>query len=394
MAVFEPSHLLNRLPEQFFASLTRKVQKLQKEGVTLINLGQGNPDRAAPAPIVEKMQEAAADPVNHKYSPFRGYASLKQAAAAFYKKEYDVDLDPETEIAVLFGSKAGLVELSQCLLNEGDTALLPDPGYPDYLSGIALAKAESAFMPLLEKNGFLPDYTAISEETWKKAKALFLNYPNNPTAAGADRTFFEDTVKYAEKHHVCVIHDFAYGALGFDGVKPPSFLQTPGAKETGVELYTLSKTYNMAGWRVAVAAGNASVIESLNLLQDHMYVSIFGAVQEAAAFALTSDQTEVYEQAVIYENRRNVFLEELEKGGIKALPSAGTFFVWLAVPKGWTSAAYAEVLLEKARIVTAPGSGFGSKGEGYIRISLLESEEQLQEAARRIAEQTKALHSL
>lgn len=393
MAVFESSHLLNQLPEQFFASLTRKVQRLQQEGVPLINLGQGNPDRPTHAPIIQKMQEAAADPVNHKYAPFRGYASLKRAGAAFYKKEYDVDLDPETEIAVLFGSKAGLVELSQCLLNEGDTALLPDPGYPDYLSGIALAKAKSAFMPLLKENQFLPDYHAITEEVWEKTKMLFLNYPNNPTAAGADAAFFEETVEYAEKHHVCVVHDFAYGALGFDGVKPPSFLQAPGAKATGVELYTLSKTYNMAGWRVAIAAGNASVIESLNLLQDHMYVSIFGAVQEAAAFAFTAEQTEVYEQAEIYEKRRNIFLEELQKGGMEASPSAGTFFVWLAVPRGWTSAAYADILLEEAGVVTAPGSGFGERGEGYIRISLLEEEEVLKEAARRIAEQTKALHS-
>lgn len=384
MREFEQSETLKRLPEQFFAKLVKKAQQLTEQGHDIINLGQGNPDLPTPESIVEALQVAAEDPVNHKYSPFQGHAYLKEAVAAFYQREYGVTVDPKNEVAILFGAKTGLVELSQCLLNPGDLALLPDPGYPDYMSGIALADAEPRFMPLTKENNFLPDYNAISKDVLERAKLLFLNYPNNPTAATATKDFFDETVELAKEHNFCVVHDFAYGALGFDGQKPRSFLQSEGAKEIGVEMYTLSKTYNMAGWRVAFAIGNPSVIESINLIQDHLYVSLFGAVQRAAAEALTGDQTAVHELIDTYTGRRDCFVKALHEIGWKVDAPKGTFFAWLSVPNGYSSEVFADLLLEKAHVVVAPGTGFGSKGEGYVRVGLLDSEERLMEAAQRI----------
>jgi aminotransferase len=384
MREFEQSATLKRLPEQFFAKLVGKVRTLKEQGHDVINLGQGNPDLPTPGPIIKALKEAAGDPANHGYAPFQGHDYLKRAAADFYKREYDVDIDPEHEVAIMFGAKTGLVEISQCLLNPGDLALLPDPGYPDYMSGIALADAKTKMMPLLAENQFLPDYSKLSNEVLAEAKLAFLNYPNNPTAATATAEFFEETVALAKKHDICVVHDFAYGAIGFDGEKPRSFLQTEGAKNIGIEMYTLSKTYNMAGWRAAFAVGNRSVIESINLIQDHLYVSLFGAIQHAAAEALNGEQTAVKELAAVYERRRNAFVKGLADVGWEVTAPAGTFFAWLPVPAGSTSEEFADLLLEQAHVAVAPGSGFGPAGEGYVRAGLLDTEERLQEAAARI----------
>ncbi|MFD1040677.1 pyridoxal phosphate-dependent aminotransferase [Virgibacillus byunsanensis] len=384
MQRFAFSDTLNRLPQQFFANLVQKVQKLKDEGHDMINLGQGNPDLPTPEHIVEELKMASDNPEYHKYSPFTGQVFLKEAIASFYKSEYGVDIDPETEVAVLFGAKTGLVEISQCLLNPGDLALLPDPGYPDYMSGIALANARTAWMPLMEENAFLPDYQKLDEKDLEAAKLLFLNYPNNPTSATANQAFFDETVDIAKKHNICVVHDFAYGAIGFDGEKPQSFLQSEGAKDIGIEMYTLSKTYNMAGWRVGFAVGNRSVIESLNLIQDHMYVSLFGAIQQAAEKALLGDQSAVDQLVNTYENRRNVLVEKLNEIGWKVQAPKGTFFAWLPVPEGYTSEEFADILLEKAHVVVAPGNGFGEAGEGFVRAGLLASEDRLSEAAERI----------
>ncbi|ASF54866.1 transaminase [Bacillus velezensis M27] len=381
---FEISDVLKQLPEQFFASLVQKVNQKLKEGRDVINLGQGNPDQPTPQHIVEEMKRAVERPENHKYSSFRGAYSFKKAAAAFYEREYGVTLDPDTEVAVLFGGKAGLVELPQCLLNPGDTILVPDPGYPDYWSGVALAKSKMEMMPLTEERGFLPDYSVIPEKVRSEAKLLYLNYPNNPTGAVATEAFFEETVGFAEQNGICVVHDFAYGAVGFDGHKPLSFLQTEGAKETGIEIYTLSKTYNMAGWRVGFAVGNASVIEAINLYQDHMFVSLFPAAQQAAAAALLEDQACVAAQNDRYESRRNAWIEACRGIGWDVTAPAGSFFAWLPVPDGYTSQSFSDLLLEKADVAVAAGNGFGKWGEGYIRVGLLTSEERLKEAAERI----------
>ncbi len=381
---FAQSELLKSLPKQFFASLVKKAGLYIEQGYDVINLGQGNPDQPTPQHIVAKVQEAAANPVNHKYSPFQGFPYLKQAAAHFYLREYGVSINPDKEVAILFGGKAGLVEIPQCLLNPGDTILVPDPGYPDYWSGVALAGAEMTTMPLTEENQFLPDYDKLSPEILAKAKLMFLNYPNNPTGAQATPEFFEETVKLANEHNICVVHDFAYGAIGFDGLKPPSFLQAKGAKEIGIEIYTLSKAYNMAGWRVGFAVGNESVIAALELLQDHLYVSLFGAIQEAAAEALTGPQECVKELNALYERRRNVFIGGLRDLGWNVTAPEGSFFAWLKVPEGFTSVDFSDLLLEKAHIIVAPGIGFGTFGEGYIRVGLLANEARLVEAVRRI----------
>ncbi|KGP72001.1 pyridoxal phosphate-dependent aminotransferase [Pontibacillus yanchengensis] len=384
MKEFKQSDAMQRLPEQFFAKLVKKVNEAkQLEGPEMINLGQGNPDQPTPEHIVQSLQQAAEKPEYHKYSPFQGFSFLKEAVASFYKREYDVDLDPENEVAIMFGSKTGLVEVSQCFLNEGDLALMPDPGYPDYWSGVALANAEMKTMPLLEENNFLPDYTQLDQETLDRAKLMFLNYPNNPTSAVADRAFFDKTVELAEANDICVVHDFAYGAIGFDGEKPLSFMQVPGAKDVGVEMYTMSKTFNMAGWRVAFAVGNPSVIQALELIQDHQFVSLFGAVQEATATALLDSQQSVEDLVSMYQKRRDILVEGLQKQGWHVAPPKGSFFMWMRVPEGFTSESFADDLIEKARMVVAPGIGFGEYGEGFVRIGLVNSEDQLHEALER-----------
>jgi L-glutamine---4-(methylsulfanyl)-2-oxobutanoate aminotransferase len=384
MTIFKKAERIDSLPQQFFASLTGKVQEVLKQGHDVINLGQGNPDQPTPPHIVDRLIKAAKSPGNHKYSPFRGFDSFKEAISVFYKREYGVDIDPQEEVAVLFGGKAGLVELPQCLLNPGETVLVPDPGYPDYLSGISLAEARMVTMPLKEENQFLPDYGKIPREEREKAKLMFLNYPNNPTGAVATRPFFEETTAFAKDHGICVVHDFAYGAIGFDGKKPVSFLEADGAKETGIEIYTLSKTYNMAGWRVGFAVGNKSVIEAINILQDHMYVSLFGAVQEAAEEALLGSQTCVEELVAAYESRRKTFIDGLRGIGWDVKAPAGSFFAWLKVPEGFSSVEFSDYLLEEVNVAVAPGVGFGEHGEGYVRAGLLTSEERLEEAVKRI----------
>ncbi|WP_409346664.1 pyridoxal phosphate-dependent aminotransferase [Paenibacillus sp. MBLB4367] len=380
----QPAERMQQLPTQFFATLVKKANAQIAAGHDVINLGQGNPDRPTPAHIVRKLQEAAPNPLYHKYPPFSGFGFLKEAVARRYAEDYGVQLDPETEVAVLFGGKTGLVEISQCLLNPGDVCLVPDPGYPDYWSGVVLAGGEMVFMPLRESNRFLPDYGSLKPDELNRAKLMFLNYPNNPTGVNAPAEFYEETVRFAERNGIVVASDFAYGAIGFDGQKPRSFLQTPGAKEVGVEFYTLSKTYNMAGWRVGFAIGNREIVRLINLIQDHYYCSLFGGIQEAAAEALTGPQDCVRELVSVYESRRNTLFEALNRIGWQAKPSEGSFFTWLPVPKGHTSASLADLLLSEAKIVVAPGIGFGTSGEGYVRMGLLTTEERLVEAAERI----------
>ncbi|QGG49861.1 pyridoxal phosphate-dependent aminotransferase [Lysinibacillus pakistanensis] len=380
----EFSKKLQQLPTQFFAALVQKVNTALAEGRDVINLGQGNPDQPTPPHIIKALQEAAENPLNHKYPPFRGIAELRQAAADFYKREYNVDINPETEVAILGGTKIGLVELPLAILNPGDTMLLPDPGYPDYLSGVVLGDVNFEVLPLFAENSFLPDYAALPDNIKEKAKLLYLNYPNNPTGGTATIEFFEETVRFAKEHNISVSHDFAYGAIGFDGKKPVSFLQADGAKDVGIEMYTLSKTYNMAGWRIGFAVGNADIIAAINLIQDHLFCSQFPAVQQAAAIALSSSQECANELTATYERRRNVLIEEAQRIGWHVTAPKGSFFAWLPVPVGYTSEQFADLLLDKADIAVAAGNGFGQYGEGYVRVGLLVSEERLREAINRI----------
>ena len=380
----QPSTMVERLPVQFFSSLVAKTNKAIAQGHDIINLGQGNPDLPTPPHIVEELQQQAANPTHHKYPPFQGRRELKEAVAYWYKQEFDVELDPDEEVAILFGSKTGLVEICQVLMNPGDVALIPDPGYPDYWSGVAVADGRMVMMPLRAENDFLPDYGQLAASDLERAKLMFLNYPNNPTAVNAPVSFYEETIRFARKHEIVVCHDFAYGAISYDGKKPVSFMQVPGAKEVGVEFYTLSKTYNMAGWRVGAMVGNRELVRLINLLQDHYFVSLFGAVQMAAVRAMTDSQAPVRELVTIYEGRRNVLFDSLAQIGWRAKPSQGSFFAWLPVPPGYDSVQFSDLLLEKAHVVVAPGVGFGPTGEGYVRAALLSPEERLREAVERI----------
>ena len=382
---FEESNVLQQLPKQFFAGLVKKVNAKVATGADVINLGQGNPDQPTPDFIVRSMQEQTANPANHKYSQFRGDPELKQAAANFYQREYGVTLDPDKEIAILGGSKIGLVELPLALLNPGDTMLLPDPGYPDYLSGVSLAQVKLELVTLREQDDFLPDYRTIKPEVVDAAKLMYLNYPNNPTGAVATPEFYQQTVNFAKTNHIGVVQDFAYGAIGFDGRKPVSFLQTPGAKEVGIEMNTFSKSYNMAGWRIGFAAGNADMIEAINLIQDHLFVSVFPAIQKAAITALNSDQQSVHELVALYEKRRNQFFKAARAIGWEPYPSGGSFYAWMPVPEGYTSESFADLLLDQAAVAVASGNGFGKGGEGFVRVGLLIDEPRFTEACQRIA---------
>ncbi len=384
MSFIRQATRLQRLPSQFFARLVAATAALQAAGHDVINLGQGNPDLPTPEHIVEAAGRAGKNPAMHKYIPFSGLRSLKEAAAGWYNKKYNVALDPEHEVCILIGAKLGLQEISLCLLDEGDICLVPDPGYPDYWSGIELAGGRRVPLPLLPENRFLPNLTALDKEVADAAKLMFLNFPTNPTGAVAPPEFFQQVVEFARAHQVVVAHDLAYGDLVFDGKPPVSFLQTPGAKEVGVEFCTLSKSYNMAGWRIGFVAGNREVIASMNLLQDHLNCSQWGAIQEAAAVALSGPQDSVQALCAEYERRRDTWLKATRAIGWEIPPSAGSFFVWCPVPKPFTSEAFADLLLRECHVVVAPGVGFGPAGEGFVRVSLTAPQERLELAAQRI----------
>ncbi|MHC8517425.1 aminotransferase class I/II-fold pyridoxal phosphate-dependent enzyme [Sporosarcina sp. ITBMC105] len=378
------SNRVKNMPPHFFSTLVKKVEAAKAAGMDIINLGRGNPDQPTPPHIITALQQAAERPDTHGYSPFKGIPQFRQAVADFYKREYNVEVDPDTEVAIIGGSKIGLVELPLAMMNEGELLLLPDPGYPDYLSGVSLANIRYETMPLLEQNGFLPNFNSLSDETRRQAKMMYLNYPNNPTSAVATIPFFNETVSFAKENAIFVLHDMAYGGIGFDGQKPVSFLQAEGAKEVGIEMYTLSKTYNMAGWRVAFAVGNAEMIEAINQIQNYLFISIFPAIQHAAIAALAEDQTCVKELTALYEGRRNMLIDECRRIGWAVDAPKASFFAWLPVPEGYTSETFADILLEKAGVVVAPGHGFGKHGEGYVRVGLLASEERIKEAVGRI----------
>jgi aminotransferase len=385
---YEGATRIQRLPTQFFSTLVQQVQQHLANGRDMINLGQGNPDLPTPSHIVHALQQASNRAAFHRYAPFHGHDFLKEAICRRYATDFGVVLDP-SEVAILFGGKTGLVEISTVLLNPGDVCLVPDPGYPDYASGVALAGGRMVRMPLCASHDYLPDFSALHAHDVAHAKLMFLNYPNNPTATIAPAAFYAHAVEWAAQRGIAIVADFAYGALTFDGVRAPSFLATAGAREVGIEVYTLSKTYNMAGWRVGFALGNRSLIRLIEQLQEHMYVSLFGAVQWAAAEALNGPQDSVKTLVDTYTQRRDVWHAAIEQIGWQGVKkSAGSFFSWLPVPPTMDSLSFARRLIEDAGVVVAPGRGFGAHGEGFVRVALLSSQARLQEAAARIG----ALH--
>ena len=380
----ERARRLNKLPPYLFAEIDRIKRSLVAEGKDIIDLGVGDPDLPTPPNIVEAFYLAARDPANQKYALDYGKPELREAVASWYGRRFGVELDPDSEVLPLIGSKEGIGHIPLAFINPGDTALVPDPAYPVYNSGTILAGGEPFKIPLLEENGFIPDLDAIPAGAAKKAKIIFLNYPNNPTAATCDIDFFERLVDFARKNSIIVCHDAAYTELSFDGYRPPSFLQAEGALEIGIEFHSLSKTYNMTGWRIGFAVGNADILKGLSTVKSNLDSGIFGAVQMAGVEALTGSQDCVDEHNRIYRERRDVLVDGLNTMGWNVEKPKATFYVWAPVPDGYTSASLAKALLEKAAIVATPGSGLGSHGEGYIRFALTRSKERIREAVDRI----------
>lgn len=373
---------INSLPPYLFATIDRARQDAIKKGVDVINLSIGDPDLPTPSHIVEAMRISLGNPARHRYPSYEGMLSFRDAAAKWYKKTMNIDLDPENEVLTLIGSKEGIAHIPLAFLNPGDVSLVPDPGYPVYNIGSILADGKPFKMPLLEENDFLPDLDAIPSDVAKKAKIMFLNYPNNPTSATATAKFFEEVVDFANENEVLVIHDNAYSEMTYDGYKASSFLNTSGAKEVGIEMHSLSKTYNMTGWRLGFAVGNRDILAGLGKVKTNVDSGAFEAVQEAGIAALSGPQDCVRDMNLVYKDRRDALITGLNELGLDVKPPRATFYVWVKV-KG-KSLDFTKMLLEKSGIVATPGVGFGEYGEGYIRFALTQSVERINEAVERM----------
>jgi L-glutamine---4-(methylsulfanyl)-2-oxobutanoate aminotransferase len=369
---------LDRLPQQYFTALLARVaEAAAADGEPLIDLGRGNPEVGPPQHVVDRLTAVAREDRAHGYPPFRGLPGLREALAARYRTVYDVELDPETEVAVVPGTKTALVELALVLAERGSSVLLPDPGYPDYPSGVALATARLVPLRLDAENGWAPAFGEVPRDD---VAAVYLNYPSNPCAVVAPSGAFSAAIGFAEETGAAIVHDFAYGDLVFDGRRPESFLATPGAKAVGAEMFSMSKTYGMAGWRLGFVVGNSEIVERVNLLQDHARAGIFTAVQEAGIAALTGPQDSVEQRRSRYEARRDHVLAALGATRVRPPVSEGSFYVWLELPEDVT----AERLLIESRVAVAPGEGFGATGAGWARLSLAVTDEQLERGLERL----------
>jgi LL-diaminopimelate aminotransferase len=375
---------LTRLPPYLFAAIDQKKREARARGVDVIDMGIGDPDLPTPPHIVEALQRAAARPEHHRYPSYEGMLTFRQAAAGWYDRRFGVRLDPETEVLALIGSKEGTAHLPLAFVNPGDVVLVPDPGYPVYSAGTWFAGGECHFMPLGRQHGFLPDLGAIPAEVARRAKVMYLNYPNNPTAACAPPAFFGDVVAFARRHDILVCHDAMYSELRFDGYRPASFLETPGAREVGVEFHSLSKTYSMTGWRIGFCVGNAAALAGLGKVKTNVDSGVFEAVQEAAIAALTGPQDTAERYRQTYEQRRDIVVEGLRRLGWDVDVPKAAFFVWAPVPHGLDSRAFAGRLLDEAGVVVTPGVGFGPSGEGFFRIALTLDADRLAEGMERL----------
>jgi LL-diaminopimelate aminotransferase len=376
---------LDLVPPYLFAELERKIDEKRKAGIDVISLGIGDPDLPTPRAVVEEMQRQVARPETHRYPSNRGLRAFREAVSAFYRDRFDAEIDPETEVIPVLGGKEGVAHIALACLESGDVCLAPEPGYPPYTSGPLFAGADLHYLPLGEERAFTPDFDSIPAEVWKRANLLFLNYPNNPTGAIAPPDLFARVVELAQRHDVIVVHDSAYSEVAFDGYRPPSFLTTDGAKDVGVEIFSLSKGWNMTGWRVGWVAGNPEIVERYRSLKTNLDSGMFDALQHAAVAALTAARDFPAEMSEIYRRRRDLMIEALAAIALPSLPPKATPYIWVGVPEGYTSATFTELVLEEAAVVVSPGPSFGPSGEGYVRISLTVADERLEEAARRIA---------
>ena len=385
----DPPDRLKKLPPYLFAEIDRLKRELISQGKDVIDLGVGDPDLPTPSFIIEALSEAAKNPVNHRYALDQGMSELRRAIASWYKRRFGVSLDPDREVLPLIGSKEGIGHIPLALINPGDVVLVPDPGYPVYKSATWFAGGEPYLLPLLEENDYLVDFNSIDKDILTRTKMLFLNYPNNPTAACADKDFFANAIKYAREYGFVICHDAAYTEIAYDGFEPMSFLQADGAKEVGIEFHSLSKTFNMTGWRIGFACGNSRVLELLGKVKSNLDSGIFQAIQWAGIRALTDGMGEAKKNSQAYERRRNLLVEGLNSIGWHVSKPKATFYIWAPVPPGYTSQELATRLLKEVNIVVTPGNGFGPNGEGYFRMSLTLSEDRIKEALKRL----KNLHS-
>jgi LL-diaminopimelate aminotransferase len=384
MSRFPLSRRIKDLPPYLFAELDRKKEEVRARGVDIIDLGVGDPDRPTPKHIVNRMKRETAVPANHQYPSYEGLLSFRSAAANWYRQRFGVSLDPSSEVVTLIGSKEGIAHFPLAFVNPGDGVLVPDPGYPVYHIATMFAGGRSHFMPLLRENGFLPDLDRVPRPVLAKAKILFLNYPNNPTSAVADRKFYRKVLGFAEEHDLIVAHDVAYTEIYFDAKKPMSILELPGAKKRCIEFHSLSKTYNMTGWRIGFAVGNPELVAGIGKVKTNVDSGVFQAVQGAGIEALASGDEITGAIRRTYRERRDILVPGLRALGLDPVEPRATFYVWIPVPKGYSSASFCSHLLEEAGIVTTPGNGFGKGGEGYIRIALTKEKVRIREALSRM----------
>ena len=361
---------IENLPPYLFVEIARKIEEKKARGEDIISFAVGDPDIATPANVVKRLCQAAQDPANHRYPETGGLPQLRQAIAEWYKKRFDVSLDADKEVLPLIGAKEGIAHIALCFIDPGDIALVPDPAYPPYSMGTILAGGRPYYMPLAEENNFLPDLNAIPAHILKQAKLLWINYPNNPTGAVADLAFFSRVVKFANQHNLAVCHDGPYTEVAFDGYRPVSFMQADGAKEIGVEFHSLSKSYNMTGWRVGMVVGNAAVVDALKRVKSNLDSGIPQAIQYAAIEALTGPQDCIQKHNAIYQRRRDLVIDMLNSMELKARAPKAGLYVWAKVPQGYTSVDFANDLLEQVGVAVTPGIGYGKNGEGYVRLSL------------------------
>ena len=375
---------INELPPYLFAEIDRRKREALARGVDLIDLGVGDPDIPTPSQIVEKLVEAATKPVNHRYPNSAGLLQFRQAVADWYQRRFGVKLDPGKEVVSLIGSKEGIANMAVAFVEPGDLVMVPTPGYPVYHIGTLFNGGKNYFLPLTKENHFLPDLDSIPMNVAQQAKMLWINYPNNPTAAVAEKDFFTRVVEFARRNNIIVCHDAAYTEMGFDGYRPMSFLEVEGAREVGIEFHSLSKTFNMTGWRIGMAVGNKELVSGLAQVKSNVDSGIFQAVQEAAIEALHLGDEVIEPSRKVYQERRDILVSGLQAVGLDCEKPRATFYVWVSVPKGLSSAQLTTKLLDEAGVVTTPGNGFGEAGEGYVRFTVCVGKERLKEVTDRI----------
>lgn len=380
----ELARRIEKLPPYLFAEISRKIAEKRAQGVRVISFAIGDPDLPTPPHIISALMAAAQDPANHRYPETDGLPELREAIARWYQRRFEIELDPATEVLPLIGSKEGIGHIALCFIDPGDVALVPDPGYPVYSVGTLLAGGEPYFLPLTEENNFLPDLDAVPPEVAKRAKVLWLNYPNNPTGAVAPLEFFEAAVAFAKRYDLAVLHDGPYSEVAFDGYRPVSFLQVPGAREVGIEFHSLSKSYNMTGWRIGMAVGNPRIINALMRVKSNLDSGIPQAIQQMAIAELDGPQDCIEEHNRIYQQRRDRLVSALSKLGLRVRLPKASLYVWARIPSGLTSVQFATKLLDEAGVVVTPGNGYGPSGEGYVRLSVTLPDTDLEEGVRRM----------